>query len=203
MPAAVTNRRPRFKLPWMRSWRAATDETLLAHAVRDRAAFAVFYERHERVGARVLRRGHAPPGARRGPDRGDVRGGAGAASRGSTPTRGDRAHVAVRDRPQRARRQRAAGPRRVRARGAGSGSTPLVLRAAARRADRGSWSPPRATRSSRRWLAELPADAGRRRCGRGCSTSASTRTSPSDLRVLGGGRAPAREPRARAAAAAT
>jgi RNA polymerase sigma factor (sigma-70 family) len=48
VPRAVTNPRSRFKLPWMRSWRAATDETLLAHAVRDRAAFAVFYERHER-----------------------------------------------------------------------------------------------------------------------------------------------------------
>jgi RNA polymerase sigma factor (sigma-70 family) len=32
----------------MRSWHAATDETLLASAGRDRAAFAVFYERHER-----------------------------------------------------------------------------------------------------------------------------------------------------------
>jgi RNA polymerase sigma-70 factor (ECF subfamily) len=32
----------------MRSWSGATDETLLASAVRDRAAFAVFYERHER-----------------------------------------------------------------------------------------------------------------------------------------------------------
>lgn len=32
----------------MRSWRAATDETLLASAVSDRGAFAVFYERHER-----------------------------------------------------------------------------------------------------------------------------------------------------------
>jgi RNA polymerase sigma factor (sigma-70 family) len=32
----------------MRSWNAAPDETLLASAVRDRGAFAVFYERHER-----------------------------------------------------------------------------------------------------------------------------------------------------------
>ena len=29
----------------MRSWRAATDETLLANAMSDRGAFAVFYER--------------------------------------------------------------------------------------------------------------------------------------------------------------
>ena len=32
----------------MRTWHTATDETLLANAARDRAAFAAFYERHER-----------------------------------------------------------------------------------------------------------------------------------------------------------
>src|ERR1700754_4819637 len=32
----------------MTSWQNATDETLLASAGRDRAAFGVFYERHER-----------------------------------------------------------------------------------------------------------------------------------------------------------
>jgi RNA polymerase sigma factor (sigma-70 family) len=32
----------------MRSWHSADDETLLAGAHRDRAAFGVFYERHER-----------------------------------------------------------------------------------------------------------------------------------------------------------
>jgi RNA polymerase sigma-70 factor (ECF subfamily) len=33
----------------MRSWRDETDETLLASAARDRAAFGEFYERHERA----------------------------------------------------------------------------------------------------------------------------------------------------------
>jgi DNA-directed RNA polymerase specialized sigma24 family protein len=32
----------------MRSWTDVSDEALLARAVRERAAFAVFYERHER-----------------------------------------------------------------------------------------------------------------------------------------------------------
>jgi DNA-directed RNA polymerase specialized sigma24 family protein len=159
----------------MRSWSAATDETLLTSAVRDRAAFATFYERHERdvlgfFGA-VTRRPELAADLTAETFAAALEGAAQFDStRGSARmwlfgiARNLLAGSARRGRVESAARRRI-------------GLDPLVLRAHHIELIEELVARARATRSSRRGWPSCP-PTRRTRSGRACSTSAPTRTSP-------------------------